>query len=151
MTELTSNAWPPHITVATVVQRHDTFLFVEETDNGGAVFNQPAGHLEPNESLFEAALRETLEETGWSVELTGLVGLYHYYSPHNDTTYLRVCFAAAPLDQQSLELDPDIIAVHWLTAAELKDRPLRSPLVQTCLADALHRPLLPLDAVKHLV
>ncbi|WMR35883.1 NUDIX domain-containing protein, partial [Metapseudomonas otitidis] len=56
--------WQPHITVATVVEDQGRFLLVEEEADGRAVLNQPAGHLEADETLPQAALRETLEETG---------------------------------------------------------------------------------------
>ncbi|WP_017132370.1 NUDIX domain-containing protein, partial [Pseudomonas agarici] len=84
--------WQPHITVATVVEDNGRFLLVEELQNGQVVFNQPAGHLDPDESLSEAAIRETLEETGWDVELTGVIGIYLYTAPSNGVTYQRVCF-----------------------------------------------------------
>ncbi len=61
--------WQPDVTVATVVVRDGRLLCVEEQVNGSCVLNQPAGHLEPDEGLVEAALRETLEETGWDVRL----------------------------------------------------------------------------------
>src|SRR5690606_39449499 len=64
--------WQPDVTVATVVVRDGRLLCVEEQVNGSCVLNQPAGHLEPDEGLVEAALRETLEETGWDVRLTAL-------------------------------------------------------------------------------
>ena len=67
--------WKPHITVATVVEDNGRFLMVEELKHDRAVLNQPAGHLDPNESLIEAAIRETLEETGYDVELTGVIGI----------------------------------------------------------------------------
>ena len=86
----------PHITVATVIEDQGRFLLVEELKAGRLVLNQPAGHLEANENLREAAIRETLEETGWEVELTGLVGIYLYTAPSNGITYQRVCFAARP-------------------------------------------------------
>lgn len=66
--------WHAHVTVATVIEDNGRFLLVEEQQRGRLVLNQPAGHLEPGESLIEAALRETLEETGWTVEIQGLVG-----------------------------------------------------------------------------
>jgi len=68
-------AWPPHITVATIVKDADRYLMVEEWIAGELVLNQPAGHLEPNETLHAAALRETLEETAWQVQLTSLTGI----------------------------------------------------------------------------
>lgn len=50
----------PHVTVACVVHAEDKFLIVEETINGKALWNQPAGHLEANETLLQAAERETV-------------------------------------------------------------------------------------------
>lgn len=122
----------PHITVATVVEREGRFLMVKETSGDGIVFNQPAGHVEKQETLFAAALRETLEETGWHVELTGLLGVYHYTSAANNVTYIRHCFIAKALHQDSnAELDPDIIEAMWLTEEEILQRQeqLRSPIV----------------------
>ena len=54
----------PHVTVACVVHAEGKFLVVEETINGKALWNQPAGHLEADETLVEAAARELWEETG---------------------------------------------------------------------------------------
>ncbi len=71
----------PHITVATIIEDQGRFLLVEEMADGRAVFNQPAGHLEADESLIQAAIRETLEETGWDVEITALTGIYLYTAP----------------------------------------------------------------------
>ena len=68
--------WQPDVTVATLVVRDGRLLGVEERANGQLGINQPAGHLEPDESLIEAAVRETREETGWNVRVTDLVGAY---------------------------------------------------------------------------
>lgn len=141
-------SWPPHITVATVVQRDNRFLMVEELDQGLHVFNQPAGHLDPNETLFDAAIRETLEETAWHVTLTGFIGVYHYYSAHNDTTYLRFCFSGEAGSDSNLALDDGIVAAHWLSLEQIKTKPLRSPLVLQAIEDALSLPLMPLERVQ---
>ena len=89
--------WQPHVTVATLVQQGDRFLMVRELIDGEVRINQPAGHLEADETLAEAALRETREETGWQVELTGVVGIDLYTSPTNGVTYVRTTFIAHPL------------------------------------------------------
>lgn len=60
------------------------------------VINQPAGHVEGGESLIEAAIRETLEETGWTVRPEYLVGCYLWGSPDRTLSYLRVAIAACP-------------------------------------------------------
>ena len=57
------NYWAPHVTVAAIIHKDGKFLLVEETVNGERVINQPAGHLENNESFIDAVIRETLEET----------------------------------------------------------------------------------------
>ena len=76
--------WTPHATVATVVERDGRFLMIEEVSSGRVVLNQPAGHLEENELFADAALRETMEESGWEVELKYLVGMYAYKSPNSE-------------------------------------------------------------------
>jgi 8-oxo-dGTP pyrophosphatase MutT (NUDIX family) len=129
--------WMPHSTVAVVCENDGRFLMVEEISHQERVFNQPAGHIEPNETILAAALRETLEETGWEVEITHLIGLYTYTAPINGVTYHRVCFGAKPIKKVTRDLDTDIIAAHWLTPEELEHEnyPLRSPLVTQCIND----------------
>ncbi|MFC5694608.1 NUDIX hydrolase [Pseudomonas sp. GCM10022186] len=143
--------WQPHITVATVVEDQGRFLLVEEEAGGRAVFNQPAGHLEADETLLQAALRETLEETGWEVELTAVTGIYLYTAPSNGVTYQRVCFAARPLRHHpERPLDDGIIGPRWLTRDELlaeKDR-WRSHLVLRCIDDYLAGERFPLSLIR---
>lgn len=143
-------SWYPHKTVAVIVEKPASapassgsalakqFLMVEETVAGQQVFNQPAGHLDPGETLFEAAVREALEETAWHVELTEFLGLYQYISPENNECYIRSCFVAKPLSWDSTrDLDHDITAAHWMTLDEIRARSaqLRSPVVLKVLED----------------
>ena len=77
-----STVWCPHVTVASVIaDREGRFLMVEESVAGRIRFNQPAGPLEPDEALVDAAVRETLEETGWDIELRHLIGVHQWFSP----------------------------------------------------------------------
>ncbi|BAN48240.1 NUDIX hydrolase [Metapseudomonas resinovorans] len=141
----------PHITVATIVEDQGRFLLVEELAEGRPVYNQPAGHLEADETLLEAALRETFEETGWEVELTAVTGIYLYTAPSNGVTYQRVCFAAKPLRHHPDQpLDDGIIGPRWLTRDELlaeKDR-WRSHLVLRCIDDYLAGERFPLSLIR---
>lgn len=124
-------AWAPHVTVATIVERDQRYLLVFEEADGQRVYNQPAGHLEPNETLLEAAVRETLEETGWTVKPTAVLGISLYEAPSNGVTYLRTSFIAEPVSFDSnYELDTGIIEAVWLTYEEILARrdQLRSPM-----------------------
>ena len=86
--------WKPHATVAAICQKEGRFLLVKESILGQEVFNQPAGHLDPGESLEQAVIRETLEETSYEFTPTGLCGIYRYlpdsgpdHSPGRDADY----------------------------------------------------------------
>jgi len=131
--------WRPSVTVAAVIERQGKFLFVEEIADGRRVLNQPAGHLDPGESLAAACRRETLEETAHHFEPTGLVGVYRWYYAEQDVTFLRFCFSGKVLGKADSKLDKEIVALHWLTPDELKQRHAehRSPLVQKCVDDYL--------------
>ena len=100
-----------HLTVATVVERDSTFLMVRETIDGEQVINQPAGHVEPGEDVMAAALRETMEETGWEVAITGFLGFSNAMSPTTGITYYRLVFVAEALNfNADAEIDNDIVS-----------------------------------------
>ncbi|WP_111643033.1 NUDIX hydrolase [Marinimicrobium alkaliphilum] len=142
--------WSPHVTLATIVERHGRFLLVYEHANGKKVYNQPAGHLEPDESLIQAAVRETLEETGWDVEPTHLVNVRLYTAPANGVTYLRTTVVAKPLRHNPLlPLDQDIIETVWLTRDEIAERfdQLRSPMTLRVIDDYLAGQRFPLEII----
>ena len=132
--------WKPSVTVAAVIERGGRFLFVEERINGRLVLNQPAGHLDPGESLVAACRREVLEETAHRFEPRALVGVYRWHYAAKDVTFLRFCFAGDVGDaEKGRALDAPVLRVHWLTPAELEARRAehRSPLVAKCVADSL--------------
>ncbi len=133
--------WSAHTTVAALVERDGHYLMVEETTRAGLhVFNQPAGHLEPGESLLQAVIRETREETAWGFTPEGLVGIYRWQVPPDGPTYLRFCFYGHCQDHRpSQPLDDGILRALWLTREELTAAPLRlrSPMVLRCIDDYL--------------
>jgi len=140
----------PHLTVACIVEDHGRFLIVEERRDGKIVLNQPAGHLESGETLLQAAVRETQEETGWSAELTAVTGFY-LFTAANGVTYQRACFSARPLQHDPAQpLDDGIIRARWMTLEELQHErhKLRSYLVLDCITDYLNKPHYSLDLIR---
>jgi 8-oxo-dGTP pyrophosphatase MutT (NUDIX family) len=145
--------WKPHATVAAIVEDNGKFLLVEETTDRGNRFNQPAGHLEDNESLVEAVIRETLEETAYTFKPESLLGVYHWKHEHNDTTYLRFAYiGSVSCHQPDLALDEGIIRTVWMTIDEIRSNAMlmRSPQVITCIEDYLTGQKFPLTVVTHL-
>ena len=143
--------WRQSVTVAAVIERDGRFMFVEEIADGRHVLNQPAGHLDPGESLLQAVAREVLEETAHRFAPKGLVGIYRWYYRPEDVTFLRFCFCGdSNGEEQGRALDKEIIALHWLSPGELKDRATqhRSPLVQQCVTDYLSGRRFPLDILS---
>jgi 8-oxo-dGTP pyrophosphatase MutT (NUDIX family) len=138
------------VTVAAIVERNGRFLMVEEETAQGVVFNQPAGHLEAGESLIEAVVRETLEETGYDFVPEALLGFYRWARPATPVTFLRVAFFGSAKDPAGLvTLDEGILATHWLTRDQLIAQPgrLRSPMVTRCINDYLGGQRLELDCL----
>jgi len=141
-----------HLTVATVVERNGEFLMVRETKDGVQVLNQPAGHVEPGEDVIAAALRETLEETGWEVKITGFLGFSNAMSVVTGITYYRLVFMAEPMQfNQNAEIDSDIDSAEWMTLEEIKDpsnRP-RSEMVHQAVDDFMSGRVFPLEIFRN--
>ncbi|AZR22824.1 NUDIX hydrolase [Xanthomonas vasicola] len=143
--------WHPDVTVAAVVVRDGRFLQVEESIGGRLLLNQPAGHLEPNESLLDAAVRETLEETAWDVRLTQFIGTYQWVAPSGQC-FLRFAFVAdAVTHHPDRSLDTGVVRALWMTPEELRasTEHLRSPLVWDVVADYLAGQRYPLSLLRH--
>lgn len=142
----------PRVTVAAIVERGGRFLLVEEFNAAGKlVINQPAGHVEAGESLPEALIRETVEETGWQVEPTALVGAYLWAPPDKSISYLRIAIAAQGLSHnEQAPLDEGIVRAVWLSRGELATRRQahRSELVLRCIDDYLAGESYPLSVLK---
>jgi 8-oxo-dGTP pyrophosphatase MutT (NUDIX family) len=141
------SVWKPSVTVAAVIERGGKFLLIQERISGGLVLNQPAGHLDPGESLAAACRREAMEETAHHFEPTALVGIYRWRDPRKDFTFLRFAFRGNVGAAENRPLDKEIVAVHWLTPDEIQERKAehRSPLVQKCVDDFLAGNSFPLD------
>ncbi|MCU6432463.1 NUDIX hydrolase [Undibacterium sp. Jales W-56] len=138
-----SRIWKPSVTVAAIIARDERFLMIEEETEDGVRINQPAGHLDPDETLQQAVIRETLEETAHDFTPTGLIGTYlsRYVSPKTgeQVTYLRFAFAGELGAAHQRALDHGILRTVWMSQAELlaSQARHRSPLVMQCVNDYL--------------
>jgi len=132
--------WKPHTTVAAIIEQDNQFLMVEELVGGKQVTNQPAGHLDPDESLIDAVIRETQEETAWQFIPEAITGIYLWKHPDNGESFLRVAFCGACKNHiPSQPLDTGIQAAVWKTREQLiqQQDKLRSPMVLRCINDYL--------------
>ena len=140
--------WTPHVVAATIVEKDGRFLCVEEESEGRLVLNQPAGHLDPGESLIDAAMRETAEETGWTVKIESLLGIYLVETELAGRSFIRFCFIASGMSHDAdAPLDDEIRAVHWLSEADLRRERSRhrSPMVMRSVEDYLAGHSYPLE------
>jgi 8-oxo-dGTP pyrophosphatase MutT (NUDIX family) len=138
------------LTVAAIAEDSGRFLFVQERAARRVVLNQPAGHVESGESLIEAIVRETREETGREFRPDAVTGLYLWQGPAGRTT-LRVAFAGRVAERDGgLALDRAIIRTLWLDRDQLAHRASehRSPLVLLCVEDYLRGARYPLEMLN---
>ncbi len=146
--------WKPNVTVAAVVEQKGKFLLVEEQPETGSetLFNQPAGHLEPGESIPDGAIRETMEETGYTFVPYWLQGVYKWHSNGNDTTYLRFAFSGEVADfDPDYQLDAGIVSAGWYGYSEIEKlaHRHRSPLVMQCIKDYMAGQRYPMEVLVH--
>jgi 8-oxo-dGTP pyrophosphatase MutT (NUDIX family) len=146
-------SWQAHVTVAALCEQEGRFLLVEELIDGQLLLNQPAGHLDPGESLVEAVVREAREESAWVVEPLALVGLYLWREPARTKSFLRAAFACRCLRHfPDQDLDIGVQRAVWMSHAEVKANQgrLRSPLVLRCIEDFQRGCSYPLDVLQYL-
>ena len=144
--------WKPNVTVAAIIEQDGKFLLVEEHTSQGLKFNQPAGHLEANESLLNAVGREALEESAYDCEPQHLVGVYRWHAATSDTTYLRFAYSGRVLAHHAGQaLDDGIVRAVWMSADEIRATVPRhrSPLILRCVEDYLAGKRYPLELVTH--
>ena len=150
--------WKPSVTVAAVIERRDDdasrFLLVEEHTPEGLKLNNPAGHLDPEESPEHGVIREVLEETACVFTPDRLVGVYlsRFQRPATgeDVTFLRFAFGGtvgAP--DPARRLDDGIVRTLWMTLHELHASRARhrSPHVLRSIEDFVAGRRYPLETI----
>lgn len=147
--------WQTHITVAAVIEHKNKFLLVSDSTSQGIKLNQPAGHLEADEDLRAAIVREVKEESSMDFVPTGIIGIYLYH-PNPEQTYLRICFSGSLLDYDQVPCpaadDDGVIAAGWydLTTIQKRISEHRSQLVMQCIDDYLSGKLFSLSMLHNI-
>lgn len=147
-------SWQMHLTVAAVIQHKHKYLLVTDKTSLGLKLNQPAGHVDNNESITQAIVREVKEETGLDFTPTHIIGIYLAKLTTTDT-YLRVCFTGSVkgnMEQPAPHKNDDgVIAANWYTLRQIEQKysQLRSCLVKKCLNDFLLKKYYPLDILSN--
>jgi 8-oxo-dGTP pyrophosphatase MutT (NUDIX family) len=153
-----SERWTPSVTVAAIVEKDGLYLLIEEHTQEGLRLNNPAGHLDPGESLIEACARECLEETAHPFKPKQLVGVYQSRfqraakngKPAQEITYVRFAFSGDISSRIAGQaLDDGIVRVIWMSLAEVRASAAlhRSPLVLQCIEDHAKGQRFPLDLI----
>ncbi len=152
---MSEHRWKPSVTVAALIEQDGRFLLVEEETPEGLRLNNPAGHLEPGESMLQGVVREALEETGRAFVPEALLGVYlarmhRHDDPAEDVTYLRFAYrgrVGEPIP--GAVLDVGIVRTVWMTPDEVRASVARhrSPMLLLCMEDHLAGRRLPLDTV----
>ena len=143
--------WKPNVTVASIVELNGKFLMVEEESLSGPVLNQPAGHLEQNETMEAAVVRETLEETGYRFTPKAVVGSYLWHNGDNETTYYRITYSGTVCEKTVIfDLDEGIIRALWMSSDEIvaNQARLRSPVILESIQDYMGGISYPLNIIK---
>ncbi len=106
------------VIVGGVIEKDGKFLLVQEAkERCRGKWNIPAGHLDPNETIFEGAKREVLEETGCKVELAGILQVANRVL-ENDT-WMSVIFSTKLIEENIVFDKNEILDVKWFTYEEL--------------------------------
>jgi 8-oxo-dGTP pyrophosphatase MutT (NUDIX family) len=145
--------WKPNTTVAAIVEQNGKFLLVEEETANGVCLNQPAGHLEDGETMLQAVIRETSEETAYDFTPESLLGVYQWRHPNKNLTYLRFAFVGSVSNHRpEQKLDDGIIRAVWMSEDEIRASTAihRSPQVLICIEHYLAGQRFPLSVLTHL-
>ncbi len=140
------------ITVAAVIKNNENkYLMVEENTSDGIKINQPAGHLEENETVVEAVIREVKEETGLVFMPLSLISVHQFFL--NSSSFFRFNFHG----EVNFNLEPysdekQILKICWLDESYLakKKKMLRSKCVLAAINDFKQGLEIPLSTIKNL-
>lgn len=110
-----------NLVVRVAIEKDGKYLFIQEGKEGiRGLWAFPGGKIDMGESITAAAKREIKEETGVSIELTGFLGMRHYYWDDRPVFNLALVFAAKTVSvPETFPLCAEVMAVEWKTLEEI--------------------------------
>lgn len=146
---MTTTPFIEHNLANVLIVKDGKFLLIEEGKPGRkGLFNLPGGHVEAGETLVEAAIREAKEESGYDVELTGVVGIYQSIFEYGN--FSGPVFCARIIGGQAA-LSKEHPSQRWVTYDELldlaKDNKLFTTYPPYAVEHYLKRDVFPLDMI----
>lgn len=143
------------IIVGTVIKQLDKLLMVQEAQKKCyGQWNFPAGHLDENENIFDAAIRETKEETGYNIKLTSVLSIQNFINKKGEQR-IRINFNAEIISGE-IEFDKEeILDVKWISLEKLKqigDEKIRAvETIRDIVKDLENNKKYPLDIIKNII
>ena len=105
------------IVAGCVMYKDGKYLLIRERQpRVYGLWNLPAGHVDKDEVIEHAAIREVKEETGYTVELDGKIGIYH----EDAKRPVKHAYRAHVVGGKMISSSDEILQVRWLTYAEIK-------------------------------
>lgn len=140
------------IVVGVCIKKDGKILMVQEARKDiYKLWNFPMGHLDDGETIFEGAKREAKEETGYDVELTGIISIQNF----ENKDLIKITFSGNVISGNILYDKNEILDVKWIPIEELEDmsdkelRAYNSSL--DIIRDAKENKQYPLEVIKNLV
>jgi ADP-ribose pyrophosphatase YjhB (NUDIX family) len=140
------------VTASVILMQDEKILMVQEGKKQSEnLWNFPGGRFEKHESVFDCAVRECLEETGYTVQLTSLLSMYKYIS-YGKWDMIRYVFFVKEISKQDEFWHHEIKAHRWVSLAEIdnfNDDELLAPnSVRDIVNDIRSGKTFPLEVVK---